>query len=99
MTKSILAVPLRAKGKLIGVVEAINKESDQIFTPEDQEAFGVFASQAGIAIENARLFSAVDSEKRKLSTVFSEMSGLIQCRKGPMKREVCCSELESAEPR
>jgi two-component system, OmpR family, phosphate regulon sensor histidine kinase PhoR len=74
VTRSILAVPLKSKGKLIGVVEAINRENGQDFTQEDKEAFGVFASQAGIAIENARLFSAVSAEKKKLDTVFSEMS-------------------------
>lgn len=73
-TKSILAVPLRAKGRLIGVVEAINKENNEEFTSGDQEAFGVFASQAGIAIENAKLFTAVNAEKKKLDTVFREMS-------------------------
>lgn len=74
ITRNILAVPLRAKGRLIGVVEAINKENGQNFSPEDQEAFGVFASQAGIAIENARLFSAISAERQKLSMVFREMS-------------------------
>ena len=74
VTHSVLAVPLRAKGKLLGVVEAINKENKEKFTDSDQESFGVFASQAGIAIENARLFSAVNAEKKKLDTVFSEMS-------------------------
>jgi len=33
-----------------------------------------FSSQSAIAIENARLFSAVSKEKEKLGTVFSEMS-------------------------
>ncbi len=73
-TRSILAVPLIAKGRLIGVVEAINKENNRDFMPEDQEAFEVFASQAAIAIENARLFSVVMREKEKLNTVFAEMS-------------------------
>lgn len=73
-TRSILAVPLRAKGKIIGVVEAINKEHSQDFTQADQEAFGIFASQSAIAIENARLFSAVTRERERLNAVFTEMS-------------------------
>lgn len=73
-TRSILAVPLLAKGRLIGVVEAINKELNQSFSSSDQEAFEVFAGQAAVAIENARLFTAVISEKEKLVTVFSKMS-------------------------
>ncbi|MCG3206005.1 MAG: Adaptive-response sensory-kinase SasA [Elusimicrobia bacterium] len=73
-TKSILAVPLEAKGKLIGVVEALNKEHDGQFSSQDQEVFEIFGSQAAIAIENARLFSEVTREREKLNTVFSEMS-------------------------
>lgn len=73
-TKSILAVPLHAKGRLIGVVEAINKEMGGDFTDQDREAFGIFASQSGIAIENARLFSEITREKEKLNTIFGEMS-------------------------
>lgn len=73
-TKSILAVPLLAKGRLIGVVEAINKELQQGFSETDKEAFEIFASQSAIAIENARLFSAITTEKEKLNTVFAEMS-------------------------
>jgi len=73
-TRSILALPLSAKGKLIGVIEAINKEKNQDFTAQDQEVFEAFASQSAIAIENARLFSAVKLEKEKLNTVFARMN-------------------------
>ncbi len=73
-TKSILAVPLLAKGRLVGVVEALNKEMNGIFSDQDREAFEVFASQAAVAIENARLFSEVTREREKLHTVFAQMS-------------------------
>ncbi|MCB4757397.1 MAG: GAF domain-containing protein [Elusimicrobia bacterium] len=73
-TRSILAVPMMAKGKLIGVIEALNKEMKQDFSETDREAFEIFASQSAIAIENARLFSDVLREKAKLNTVFAEMS-------------------------
>lgn len=73
-TRAILAVPLLSKGKLIGVIEAINKENGQDFSAQDREAFEVFASQSAVAIENARLFSAVMREKEKLATVFDEMN-------------------------
>ncbi len=73
-TKSILAVPLIARGELVGVVEAINKENEGRFTTEDQEAFTLFANQAAIAIQNARLFSSIRRERAKLSSVFESMS-------------------------
>jgi len=73
-TRQIMAVPMMTKGKLLGVVEAINKTDGLPFGEQDQKAFEAFASQAAVAIENARLFSEVKAEKEKLGTVFREMS-------------------------
>ncbi|MFH1282502.1 MAG: ATP-binding protein [bacterium] len=73
-TKAILAVPLLAKGRVVGVIEAINRLDNQPFSDEDQKIFEAFASQAAVAIENAQLFSKLKEEKDKIETVFSEMS-------------------------
>ncbi|MFH1726122.1 MAG: GAF domain-containing sensor histidine kinase [Elusimicrobiota bacterium] len=71
-TRSILAAPIILKGKRIGVVEAINHiEGDFSFT--DLRIFEAFASQAGVAIENARLFSSLKEEKSKLATLLDEI--------------------------
>jgi signal transduction histidine kinase len=72
VTRSILAAPIMVKGRLLGVVEAINKRGGA-FDAEDQSAFEAFASQAAVAIENARLFSSLREERFKLETVFSQM--------------------------
>lgn len=72
-TRSILAVPMRVKGQLIGVVEAINKRGGG-FTEEDARTLEGFASQAAAAIENARLFASLKEERFKLRTVFMGMS-------------------------
>lgn len=59
-TDSVLAVPLMIKGKVIGVLEALNKQDRQPFTAEDVEALEAMATQAAVAIENARLFQQSD---------------------------------------
>ena len=61
-TKSILCVPLIAKAKLIGVLEVINKTDGNSFTEEDAMLLNFFASQAAVAIENARYYGEL---KRK----------------------------------
>jgi len=73
ITKSILCVPLRIKERIIGVMEAINEISRGYFVDEDREMFEAFASQAAIAIENARLFQNLKREKEKIEAVFSGM--------------------------
>jgi PAS domain S-box-containing protein len=73
-TRQILAVPLIAKGRLIGVVEALNHLDGSPFSPTDLNIFEAFASQAAVAIENARLFAEIMGEKEKLATIFVRMS-------------------------
>jgi len=61
-TQSILAVPLSVKGETIGVIEALNKRNGRPFTQDELTLLTSFASQAAIAIENARLFTQTDQE-------------------------------------
>ncbi len=56
LTKSELMVPITVKGKTIGVLD-VQSERENDFEPSDQELMQAIASQAGIAIENARLFA------------------------------------------
>jgi GAF domain-containing protein/HAMP domain-containing protein len=60
-TRSELAVPMKAKGKVIGVLDV---ESDHLdaFDESDLVMLQSLANQAAIAIENARLF---DAEQRR----------------------------------
>ena len=57
--RSILCVPLKAKSDLIGVIYADNRIRSGIFTEAEKELLSIFADQAAIAIENARLFASV----------------------------------------
>ncbi len=59
-TRSILAVPLRTHTKVIGVLEGINKIGGGGWTESDINILNTLASQAAIAIENARLFQQND---------------------------------------
>jgi signal transduction histidine kinase len=58
-TTSLLGVPLIAKDKVVGALEAINKRSGS-FNKEDEDILMVLGAQAAVAIENARLFHQSD---------------------------------------
>ena len=60
VTHNLLVVPLRAKDRVIGVIEVINKLDGSIFNPDDQELLSTFASQAAVAVENSRLYTQTD---------------------------------------
>ena len=64
-TRSVLCVPLRSRGKTLGVLEVINKAKGQVFTEEDLETVLLFAEPVAVALENAYLFQKV----RQLSLV------------------------------
>jgi GAF domain-containing protein len=66
-TRSILAVPmLGALGGLVGVLQVLNKH-DGVFTHSDEELLVALASQAAIAIENARLYHSMVEQNQALS--------------------------------
>jgi len=54
--KTLLTVPLVAKGKLIGVLNLFNKKKAEGFTEEDQRLLAIIGSQSAQVIENARLY-------------------------------------------
>ena len=65
-TRSILSVPmLGALGGLVGVLQVLNK-TDGPFTQPDEELLMALASQAAIAIENARLYHSLVSQNQEL---------------------------------
>ena len=63
---SILCVPLKIKGKVIGVVEVLNKLGGQQFTEDHQELLLQFTKWAAIAIHNARLFNELKTAYKHL---------------------------------
>jgi len=55
-TRSIIALPIRNKGRLTGVLELVNKRGGDPFNQEDLEFLTIAANQIGIAMVNAKLY-------------------------------------------
>jgi signal transduction histidine kinase len=70
VTRSVLCCPMIIKGHVIGVLQAINHIGGP-FTDRDVRTGEALAAQAAVAIENARLFSSLREEKRRLQLFFS----------------------------
>ncbi|KAF0106405.1 MAG: putative adenylate/guanylate cyclase [Anaerolineaceae bacterium] len=83
--RSILCVPLQARSEMIGVIYADNRIRTGIFSEAERDLLNVFANQAAVAIENARLFASVRRTldevtelKNLMDNVFSSIaSGVI----------------------
>ncbi len=61
-TKSILCVPLKAKDRLIGVLEVLNKRDGGHFGSPDLEFLTILGNQIGIALENAGLYQRLNDK-------------------------------------
>ncbi|MFO7538070.1 MAG: GAF domain-containing sensor histidine kinase [Chloroflexota bacterium] len=59
-TQTMLAIPLHTSDKVIGALEVINKRGGQAYTEQDVALMEALASQAAVAIVNARLFEQSD---------------------------------------
>ncbi|MBC8421043.1 MAG: GAF domain-containing protein [Desulfobacterales bacterium] len=62
ITKSIIALPIKNKGSLIGILELINKRGSTPFNAEDLEVLTIVANQIGIAIANAKLYERLQEK-------------------------------------
>jgi two-component system NtrC family sensor kinase len=65
LTHSVVAVPIKYRGAVWGVIEAINKH-DGVFGERDREMLESLAGSAAIALENARLYQAEREQTLRL---------------------------------
>jgi Nif-specific regulatory protein len=77
--KSILCLPMRSRGRVTGVLYLDTQRRQRLFTEKDRAFVEAFASQAAIAIENARLFGSMRAEngrlRREVTGRFRELLG------------------------
>ena len=76
-SRSMLGVPLRIRDRAIGVLEALNKIDDATFSEEDGRVLMTLAAQAAVAIENARLVTALQKAYEQLNRVDQIKSNFI----------------------
>ncbi|MGH7342070.1 MAG: GAF domain-containing protein, partial [Candidatus Rokuibacteriota bacterium] len=63
-TRSIVCVPIRFRGTVTGVIQVLNKRVGT-FTAQDREVLELIAAEAGVAIENARVYATLEERVRE----------------------------------
>jgi len=56
VTRSLLCIPLRGRGKVIGCLQLLNKQHREHFNQVDLDITLALAGQAAIALENSRMY-------------------------------------------
>ena len=59
-TQSLLSVPLIARARVIGVINVNTTNAARLWNESDQNLLTLFANQAAIALENARLYKQME---------------------------------------
>jgi class 3 adenylate cyclase len=73
-TRSVLCVPMISQGKVIGIIEVMNKREGD-FSEEDRDVLHSIATSVSIALENARLYKetvAMADQERSIRGMFQK---------------------------
>lgn len=60
-TRSLLCVPIRARDRILGVIQVLNKKGGA-FGEDDERLLTALAGMGGVAIENARLYENLEEK-------------------------------------
>lgn len=74
-TRNLLCAPLVSRGRVIGVIEMINRVGADSFSENDLEICQILVNPAAVAIENAYLF-----QKAEMLSVQDDLTGLYNSR-------------------
>jgi PAS domain S-box-containing protein len=95
-TSSLVDQPLVFRDRLLGAIILSNQGTQRVFTEQDLETLGLFADQAAITIENARLYQEVQSlaivkERQRLAREmhdsFAQTLGLLHLQLGKVRED------------
>ncbi|MGA9351587.1 MAG: GAF domain-containing protein [Anaerolineae bacterium] len=78
---AVIEVPLKWQDQVIGVLVIVDGVEKRAFTEDDAQLLSLFADQAAIAIENARLYEASQrelAERKRAEGALKEYSGRLE---------------------
>ena len=78
VVQSVMCVPLMVRDRLVGVIAVVHLDENHAFTPNDEVLLDLFARQAAVAVENARLFTKERmraEEQQALLDTMKDLSG------------------------
>ncbi|MGD0611921.1 MAG: HD domain-containing phosphohydrolase [Anaerolineales bacterium] len=64
-----LFISLKAKGEVVGILTVGPKQSEEGFSPDDQQTLITLANQTAVALENARLYAQTERRMQDLTAL------------------------------
>ncbi|CAK1588387.1 unnamed protein product [Parnassius mnemosyne] len=84
-TISILCMPIKVQGKVIGVVQMVNKRNHDNFDHDDEVAFEIFSTFFGLALHHARLYDRIMRKEQKYRVALEVLSYHNTCRENEVQ--------------
>ncbi|MBR9989258.1 MAG: GAF domain-containing protein [Gemmatimonadetes bacterium] len=75
--QTVMAAPLMIGGEMLGAIAAVHSDPDRAFDQEDLRRINLFAPQAAIAIQNARLFTGEHRRAEERQALLATMQDLV----------------------
>jgi signal transduction histidine kinase len=76
--KTFLGVPVRVAGQVFGNLYLTSKRDDEEFTAEDERALVRLAEFAGVAIDHARRYSGIETQRSQLMRTVQALDATVQ---------------------
>jgi two-component system NtrC family sensor kinase len=77
LVHTLIYVPLQVHGRVIGVLGVDNRQSGHPFLEEHITLVAALADYAAIAIDNARLYTRTEVERKKLETILTHVEDCV----------------------
>lgn len=78
-------MPVKVQGKVIGVVQMVNKRDDNNFDHEDEVSFEIFSTFFGLALHHARLYDKIIRKEQKYRVALEVLSYHNTCKEHEVK--------------
>jgi diguanylate cyclase (GGDEF)-like protein len=75
ITRSLICLPLKLRGSIIGALEVVNPEDASLFQPDSMPVLSILADYVAIAINNARNYERIES-----LSITDDVTGLYNTR-------------------
>ena len=95
--KSYLSVPLAARGKMVAVITFISAESGRRYDANDLALAEELAYRAGIAMENARLYTEVREADRRKDEFLAMLAHELRNPLAPIRNALHVMKLPGAD--
>jgi signal transduction histidine kinase len=76
--RSFLGAPVTARGQVFGNIYLTEKRGADEFDADDEQALVILAAQAGVAVENARLYEELEARVQRLDALHAIGTAMVR---------------------